>query len=77
MWLKRVRADERARMTMAMGSFALAAGLMLKTLVHPEGQIAKDWLDGICGLLIGVSLGLNLFGLMRARRCAASRTEAL
>jgi hypothetical protein len=77
MLLKRVRADKRVRVTMAMGSLALAVGLVLKTLVHPDGQIAKDWLDGICGLLIGVSLGLNLFGLMRARRCAESRREAL
>ena len=70
-----VKSNRKSMRMVAWGCFTLAASLMLKTLAHPAGQVAKDWLDGVCGLLIGISLGLNLFGVIAARRRAQSHPD--
>ena len=75
--LNQMKTNRKSMRMVAWGCFTLAAGLMLKTLAHPAGQVAKDWLDGVCGLLIGISLGLNLFGLIRLRRSTDHRTDPL
>ncbi len=49
---------------------ALAAGLLLWSQVHPAGQLAKDGLDGVVGLLLGISIGANLMAVWKWRRCA-------
>jgi hypothetical protein len=49
---------------------ALALGLLLWLLVHPAGQAARDGLDGVVGLLLGISIGANLMVVRKRRRCA-------
>ncbi len=59
---------------MGIGNFALAAGLALPYVLHPASVTHKDWMDGVKGLLLGVSIGLNLMLLWSRRRCR--KTEA-
>jgi hypothetical protein len=33
--------------------------------------VNQEWLQAVCGLLFGVSIGINLFGLRLASRCDA------
>ncbi|MDE3161666.1 MAG: hypothetical protein KGL64_00270 [Acidobacteriota bacterium] len=49
---------------------ALAVGLLLRLLEHPAGQAARDGLDGVVGLLLGISIGANLMVVWKRRRCA-------
>jgi hypothetical protein len=67
--------DPKWRRMMAVGNFSLVAGLLLWNFRSyiPAGP---DWLHPVCGLLFGLSIGINLFGLRLARRCRASQTEA-
>lgn len=55
---------------MAVANLALSIGLVLPYFIHPAGQRSADWLDGIRGLLIGVSIGMNLSIIRFGRRCA-------
>ena len=64
--------DPKSRHMRAMGNIALIIGLLLWLLFHPSGQIERNWLHFVCGLLVGLSIGINLFGLWRAQRCDAT-----
>jgi len=63
---------KKGRIVMAVGMFALAISLFLISSVHPATQAGKDWLDGIFGLFMGVSLGLNFTAVLLLRRLRAS-----
>jgi hypothetical protein len=66
-WFRQL--DARTRRLIALGNACMAVGLMLYTFVHPSGQGAKDLAQGVSGLLLGVSIGINLFAFRFARRC--------
>lgn len=59
------------------GNFSLAAAVLSLNFTrhyaaaHPP---AAAWLDGLSGLLFGISIGANLFAVRRARRCQASQS---
>ena len=55
--------DSKLRRAIALGTLCLSGGLSLLLFVRPSGQIAKDVAHGFAGMLIGISLGVNLFGL--------------
>ena len=71
------RMDSKSRRFMAVGSLCLDIGLLLHLFIHPSGQTAKDWLDGVSGLLIGISIGTNLFGLVQVRRSRLTAPDQL
>jgi hypothetical protein len=52
---------------------SLVVGLLLWLFVHPSGQIEKNWLHAVCGFLLGLSVTINLMGLVFARRCREKR----
>jgi hypothetical protein len=60
--------DPRRRVLRVMGNLSLAAGLIWWNFARPAGPY-KNWLDAACGLLMGISIGANLFALRGARRC--------
>lgn len=61
--------DRRTRRLIAAGNLAMAIGLILFNFVHPGGALERDCLHGVAGMLLGVSIGINLFALRFARRC--------
>jgi hypothetical protein len=64
--------DPKSRHVRAIANISLVVGLLLWLFVHPSGQIERNWLHFVCGLLVGLSICINLFGLGRARRCGAT-----
>jgi len=66
--------DRKSRWLFAIANLSLAVGLMLRVLVQPASGLARNWMDGLCGLLLGISIGMNVMLVIKARRC---RTESL
>lgn len=62
-----------ARRMRFFANLSLIAGLILWSFVHPSWQMAKNWHDGLSGLLLGFSITVNLLLLRRARRCCPER----
>lgn len=54
--------------TMFFGMAFLALSLNLPYFVHPSAQPGKDWLDGVRGLIMGLSIGLNILSVRLAAR---------
>jgi len=52
------------------GMFCLAVGLVAQRYVHPPGAFWQGFVSGVSGLLIGMSIALNLryLVLRRARK---------
>ena len=50
------------------GMFCLAVGLVSHRYIHPPGDFWQGFADGLFGLLIGMSIALNLCGLARRRQ---------
>ena len=69
--------DPRTRGRMVFANLCLAVGLLLSVFVHPAGQIEQNWLHAACGFLLGVSIAVNLFGLLSVGRCSASEAGKL
>jgi hypothetical protein len=65
--------DPKTRRLLAIGNMSLVVGLLLWLFVHPSGQIEKNWLHAVCGFLLGLSVTINLMGLVFARRCREKR----
>jgi hypothetical protein len=42
--------------------------LLLPMFYHPVGQLSKDWLDGMRGLLAGTGIGIELVAVIRLAR---------
>ena len=54
---------------MSLGMLCLATGLLLHLLVRPSSQIGRDWSEGLAGLLVGISIVINLMAVrIRARQ---------
>ena len=75
-WGRR-RTDQRTRRMVALANLGLALGLSLNLFVHPEGAMARDWVHGVSGMLMGISLGVNFFRLRRSQRCARVEADKL
>jgi hypothetical protein len=69
--------DSKSRIFIGVGSLCLAIGLSVHLFIHPAGQAGKDWLDGMSGMMIGISIVTNVFGFRLARRCRAAAADSL
>jgi len=55
--------------------FLLAANLWHWSL-HSSTRLSASWVDGIHGLLIGISIGSMLFGMARISRRDCAQNES-
>jgi hypothetical protein len=58
---------------MPIGMLCLVFALILPRIFHPAGRLATNWMDGVQGLLFGISIGINLCAVRlagRQRRCS-------
>jgi hypothetical protein len=69
--------SSKIRRLIALGNLCLVVGLLLWSFVHPAGQIERNWVHTASGFLIGLSIAINLFALIGARRCRAIAPEEL
>jgi hypothetical protein len=53
---------------MVLGNLCLVIGLLLWNF-HASIPVRRIWLDGVSGLLLGISIGVNLSAVRCARRC--------
>lgn len=62
------------RIFMSIGMMCLALALISQRFFHPATPFGQAGFDAVCGLLIGLSIVLNLtFAVLIARhRCSAS-----
>lgn len=67
----------KTRRLVVIANVSLAIGLLLWNFVHPSDQIERNWVHGVCGFLLGVSIAINLFGVILAHRCRAIASEPL
>jgi len=52
----------------SMGMACLVVALVVPRIVHPSARLGEDLFDGFRGLLIGLSIGLNLWAVwLRSR----------
>jgi hypothetical protein len=56
------------RFLIALASSCLALGLLLPMVFHPAAGTPRNFLHFICGLLIGLSLSINLSLVWRKSR---------
>jgi len=64
-----VALDRKGRWLRAVANLALVAGLLLWTFVRQEVGHARAWMDAVIGLLMGLSIGMNLMLVWKARSC--------
>ncbi len=62
--------DPRTRRQMFLANISLVVALVMWTFIRPSTGPGHAWLDGLCGLLFGISIGINLLVLRRGRRYA-------
>jgi hypothetical protein len=62
------RLDPKARRSMVLGNLCLVIGLLLWNF-RSHFQVQRIWLDGVCGLLLGISIVVNLSAVRSSRRC--------
>ncbi len=60
--------DARTRRRMIFGNFSLAAALTLRICIGHDSNPNHAWLQAIFGLLLGISIGVNLMALRQCRR---------
>lgn len=60
--------DPRRRRLMVLANLSLVAGLLWWNFARPAGPY-KNWLDAVCGLLLGFSIGVNLLVLRGSGKC--------
>ncbi len=53
----------------AIGNIFLAIAFCVWNFTRSAAGARHAWLDALCGLLFGISIGINLFALRIARRC--------
>lgn len=61
--------DGKGRWLRFVANLALAAGLLLWIFARQVGGHAHAWLDAVIGLLIGLSIGMNLMLVWKSRTC--------
>ena len=60
--------DSKVRYLLVIANLCLAAGIMTLNFTHAAGKAHHNGPDAICGLLIGVSIGLNLLSARMSRQ---------
>jgi len=63
------RPDRRSRWPRVLANLAMVAGLLLWNFGRSVAHATEPWFDATVGLLMGVSIGMNLLLVVRARRC--------
>lgn len=53
---------------LTIGMMCLAFALALPRFVHPTAQFGPDLMDGVRGFVFGVSIGMNLWSVILAKR---------
>ena len=56
------------RIFMPIGMMCLALALLSQRFLHPATKFGHDWFDGVCGLLFGLSIGMNLMSMVLSAR---------
>jgi hypothetical protein len=64
------RFDSKSRSVMRLGMLLLAVALVAQRFIHPAAGFPEDAADAIRGVLLGLSIGLNLWVV---RRMSAGR----
>jgi uncharacterized membrane protein len=59
---------KRQKAFIVAGMACLAISGLLQMLVHPTTRLATDWLDAARGLLLGMSIALNIGWLRLSNR---------
>ena len=57
------------------GLWFLAAANLWHWLMRSSTLLSEDWVDGIHGLFIGISIGCLLFGISKSRRTNCGPTH--
>lgn len=57
--------DSKARLVTGIANFSLAAGLILWVFVHSTNQTAESMRHFFSGLLLGLSITINLYRMIR------------
>lgn len=65
--------DSKSRLLAGIANFSLAAGLILWVFVHPANQTTDSVRHFFAGLLLGLSVTINLFRLY-CRRAASAKS---
>lgn len=68
--------QKRSRWQRAVANFALVAGLLLWNFGRTAGKPFAPWFDATVGLLMGMSIGMNLLLAVRSRRCRQNATQS-
>jgi hypothetical protein len=68
MCLTDLKDSRKLRRMIAFANGSMAAGLLLRLFVHPIGSIPRDALDFAVGLLLGISITVNLHVLIVRKR---------
>ena len=63
-----LRFDSKSRNVMRLGMLLLAVALVAQRFIHPAPGFPEDAADAIRGLLLGLSIGLNLWAVRLASR---------
>ena len=61
--------DPRTRSIARIANLCLVAGLILWVFVRPSIAPPRPWIDGVCGLLLGFYITVNLVIFRRAGSC--------
>jgi len=64
--------DPRIRRRVVSGNLLLAAAFILWNFTRRGDSQTQLWLHALYGLLLGLSIGINLSALFLARRCRAN-----
>jgi hypothetical protein len=72
--------DPKTRRLMVIANLSFILAILLRNSerwhwFHPSSQIERNYLDGVCGLLLGISIGINLFVLRHCSRCGQKENE--
>lgn len=63
---------QKAKAMWTLGTLSVSFAVLLHMFVHPSTALAVNWLDGISGFLVGISIVLNLGSVVirnRLRHC--------
>lgn len=60
------RVDPRSRFPFVIANVSLAVGLVLWNF-RQSTHVNQNWLDGVCGFLLGISIAMNLRWLIGVR----------
>jgi hypothetical protein len=54
------------------GMMFLVLGILWPMLIHPVGQVSRNWSEAVRGMLFGISIGVNLWSCWMVRRARRS-----